>query len=225
MAIMEALDAFAAETERLAAEMLTVGDGEWGRASPCPPWTAAELFGHVVVGVGRVTGMLDAPAPPRAEIDAAGYFRADERFSSGTNAERIDLGQARAAELGGRGLAAELVRVRAGAVDRCRREAPGWVVRTRHGDAMTLEDFLVTRVLEAGIHGLDLAAALGREPWLTPPAADLLTGLYLAGTGARLADLGWDALTFLRLATGREPLDDARRAQLARHGVRRLKLG
>lgn len=220
------LDAFDAETARLAAEVLRVPDADWARPSPCPPWTAAELLGHVVTGIARLPGMLDAPAPQRAEVSAAGYFRADERFSRGTDAERIASGRTRAAGAGGGpGLARELGRVRAEAVARCRREPPGRVVRTRHGDAMLLSEFLVTRVLEAGIHGLDLAAALGRDPWLTPAAAGLLTGLYLGGTGTTLAGLGWDELTFLRLATGREPMSEAQRAHLERHGVRRLALG
>ncbi|GIJ27285.1 hypothetical protein Vqi01_24470 [Micromonospora qiuiae] len=43
-----------------------------------------------------------------------------------------------------------------------------------------LMEFPHTRVVEVGVHGLDLAAALDRPPWLTATAgrviADLLTG-------------------------------------------------
>ncbi|MFI5910327.1 maleylpyruvate isomerase N-terminal domain-containing protein [Dactylosporangium sp. NPDC051541] len=188
----DALDAWDAETARLVAVLHDVPPADWARASPCPPWTAADLLGHVVAGVARVPGMLDAPAPPRAEIDAIAYFRADARFSGSTNAERIDLGQRLAAELGGPGLVARLTTARAEAVGRCRREPGGRIVRTRHGDAMLLTDFLATRVLEAGIHGLDLADALGREPWLTGPAAELLTRVYGAADrpGLRRLALG-----------------------------------
>ncbi|MFB9443589.1 maleylpyruvate isomerase N-terminal domain-containing protein [Dactylosporangium vinaceum] len=185
---IDPLDAWAAETARLVTVLHDVPDGDWERPSPCPPWTAAELLGHVVAGVARVPGMLDAPAPARAEIDAVGYFRTDERFSGSTNEARIDLGR-REAAAGGPELVRRLAVAREDAVGRCRREPPGRVVRTRHGDAMLLGDFLATRVLEAGIHGLDLAEALGREPWLTPAAAALLTRVYGAADRAGLSRL------------------------------------
>ncbi|WP_426514938.1 hypothetical protein ACPPVO_40940 [Dactylosporangium sp. McL0621] len=84
---------------------------------------------------------------------------------------------------------------------------------------MLLTEFLVTRVLEAGVHGLDLAAALGREPWLTPPAAGLLVALY-GGAG-----LDWDPVPLLRVATGRAEATPEQAADLERHGLRRLTLG
>ncbi|EFL12981.1 predicted protein [Streptomyces sp. C] len=31
-----------------------------------------------------------------------------------------------------------------------------------------VSQFLVTRVVEVAVHGLDLAEGLGRDPWLTP---------------------------------------------------------
>lgn len=97
----------------------------------------------------------------------------------------------------------------------------GRVVRTRHGDAMALAEFLVTRVVEVGVHGLDLAAALGREPWLTPAAAEVATALLTGGRDVP-AELGWDRLTLVGRTTGRVPLTDRERAVLDAAGVRRL---
>lgn len=51
----------------------------------------------------------------------------------------------------------------------CQREPDERVVKTRHGDAMLLSDFLSTRVLELAVHGLDVADAVGAEPWLSAP--------------------------------------------------------
>ncbi|MFI8504487.1 hypothetical protein ACIGFK_39190 [Streptomyces sp. NPDC085524] len=48
--------------------------------------------------------------------------------------------------------------------DLTRKESERRVVRTRHGDAMLLADFMLTRVFEVAVHGSDLADALGREP-------------------------------------------------------------
>jgi hypothetical protein len=101
------------------------------------------------------------------------------------------------------------------------------VVRTRHGDRMMLTEFLRTRVLELAIHSLDLAAALGRQPWMTTAAARVLTGLLLAGTTAQmlLDETGWDQITMIAKAARRIPLTAAEATLIERHGIRRLALG
>lgn len=97
------------------------------------------------------------------------------------------------------------------------------VVRTRHGDPMSLPEFLVTRVVEVGVHGLDLAVALNREPWLTPTAAQVIADLLTGGRPVP-AGLGWDRLTLIRKATGRAPLAGRERAVVAA-AVRWLSFG
>jgi hypothetical protein len=49
---------------------------------------------------------------------------------------------------------------------------------------MLLTGFLLTRVVEVAVHGLDLTDAVEREPWLTRPAADLVLGLLVGGGAA-----------------------------------------
>ncbi|MFG2783474.1 maleylpyruvate isomerase N-terminal domain-containing protein [Streptomyces prunicolor] len=72
-------------------------------------------------------------------------------------------------------------------VDRlCRAQPEGRVVRTRHGDPMLLAEFLLTRVVEVAVHGLDVADALSHEPWLTSQTADLVQDILL-GPGTRIA--------------------------------------
>ncbi|KDN88094.1 hypothetical protein KCH_01710 [Kitasatospora cheerisanensis KCTC 2395] len=106
-------------------------------------------------------------------------------------------------------------------------EGEGRVVRTRHGDPMLLTEFMVTRVVELAVHGLDLADALGRPAWLTEEASDVLEALLLKGAdgpSVRSA-LGWDRATFLRKATGRAELDAAEQAEVERAGITWLTLG
>ena len=121
-------------------------------------------------------------------MTAAGYYRGDQRFSAGTNAERIRSAQRGAADLAGAAARArDFDEARQRAWVALRAAPPGRVVLTRHGDRMLLAEFLRTRVLELAVHGLDLAAGLDRAPWMTAPAAEVTEDLLLpAAAAARL---------------------------------------
>jgi hypothetical protein len=112
-------------------------------------------------------------------------------------------------------------------VDRLCRIAPdGRVVRTRHGDPMLLSEFLLTRVVEVAVHGLDLSDALKREPWMTSQAAGVVQDLLLGHDSASaLEKLGWSQLQFLRKATGRDPITGEEASEVERLGIRWLTLG
>jgi hypothetical protein len=169
--------------------------------------------------------MLDAPEPPAATVDAAGYYRPDDRFSPGANATRIDTA-AQEAQAGGPAVAARFHTTWRTAADRCAAQPASRRVTTRHGDPMTLDDFLTTRVVELAVHGIDLADALDRPRWTTPEAAAHTTALLLGpGAGTALADLGMDAVAFIAKATGRDTLTTAEHAAVQRLGVTWLALG
>ncbi|MFE0512165.1 maleylpyruvate isomerase N-terminal domain-containing protein [Streptomyces sp. NPDC058964] len=221
------LEAFHLEAGQLARAMAGVSAAEWRLPTRCAPWTVSDLPAHVRVVIAWLPGMLAAPAPTRAEVSAAGYYRPDGRFAPDTNAARIALARDHAAEqLNGAALADDFDATWQ-QVDRlCRAEPDGRVVRTRHCDPMLLSEFLLTRVVEVAVHGLDLADALGREPWLTSQAADLVQGLLLGPDGvAALEKLGWGQLHFLRKATGREPITREEASDVSRLNVRWLTLG
>lgn len=100
------------------------------------------------------------------------------------------------------------------------------VVRTRHGDAMLLSEFLITQVVEVAVHGVDVAEALKCEPWLTAEAGMVIRELLLgSGKLATGRELGRDEPTFLRKATGHAALDAAETAQVERLGIQWLTLG
>jgi hypothetical protein len=91
---------------------------------------------------------------------------------------------------------------------------------------MRLTEFLRTRVLELAVHGLDLAAALDREPWVTVQAAEASEDLLLPTAAGRLrAETGWDRVGLIARLTGRHPVapSEADLIQSARIG--RLALG
>ena len=173
--------------------------------------------------------MLAAPEPAGpALVSAAGYYRPDPRFSAATNAERIQSAQRGAAALAGPAARArDFGEARRQAEAAVRDAPPGCVVRTRHGDRMLLREFLRTRVLELAVHGLDLAAALDRAPWMTAPAAQRHRGpaaALRAAAGLR-AETGWDQVGLIARLTGRCPLSPAETGLLQSAGVRWLALG
>ncbi|RGC67263.1 mycothiol-dependent maleylpyruvate isomerase [Micromonospora sp. MW-13] len=216
--------AFHDECATLGGVLRGLGPADLDRPTGCPPWRVRELVAHVSTGVGRLAGMLSAPTPGRAEVDAAGYFGA-AKFTPEVDRARIDSARREARELPDpAAVAAEFDRAWQAADDAVGRQPPGRVVRTRHGDAMALSEFLLTRVVEVGVHGLDLAAALGRAPWLTPDAAEVVAALLTGGRDVP-AELGWDRLALVSRATGRVPLTGRERAVLTAAGVRWLSFG
>ncbi|MFG3342106.1 maleylpyruvate isomerase family mycothiol-dependent enzyme [Glycomyces sp. NPDC048151] len=218
-----ALTALNRESERLSHILADLTDADWAAPTRCTPWDAAALTAHVTGALARLGPMLDAPEPPEALVDAAGYYRPDERFSPRTNQIRVDTATQDAAA-GGPALAARFHAAWTGAAARCAAEPQGRRVTTRHGDPMTLEDFLTTRVVEVAVHGIDLADATGRPRWTTPEAAAHVTALLL-GPGTAPAGLGLDPVAFIAKATGRDPFTDAERAAADRHGLTWLALG
>jgi uncharacterized protein (TIGR03083 family) len=225
----EVLAAFDAESRRLAEVADGLDEASFARPSPCVPWTAGELLFHVQMTVERVGAMLAEPAPDGSGlVDAPRYYRADQRFSAAVNDERIASGQRGAAGLSGTGQRARAFReARDRAWALVSQAPPGRVVRTRHGDRMLLAEFLRTRVLELAVHGLDLAVAVGRAPWLTRQAASVTSDLLLAAAdSARLREAaGWDQVMLIAKLTGRLPLTAAEADLAGSLGVRWLALG
>ncbi|MFC9398981.1 maleylpyruvate isomerase N-terminal domain-containing protein [Streptomyces sp. NPDC057027] len=221
------LEAFRQEAGALTDAVTGLSPAEWSLPTRCTPWSVLDLLGHVCTVIDWLPDMLDAPAPREPEISAAEYYRPDERFSPRTNDSRIALAQDRAARSADGAAFVKDFAVTWQRVDRlCRVQQDGRTVRTRHGDAMLLSEFLLTRVVEVAVHGLDLADALGRKPWLTSAAGDVVAELLLGREHAvATGELGWSRTRFLRKATGREPLDDTEAVQVEQLGIRWLALG
>lgn len=223
------LAAFDAESRRLAGVVDGLDDASFGRPSSCVPWTAGELLFHVQMTMEQLGGMLAEPEPEGSGlVTAPGYYRADARFSPAVNDDRVASAQRGAAGLSGAGEHARAYRV---ARDRAwalvTAAPPGRVVRTRHGDRMLLAEFLRTRVLELAVHGLDLAVAVDRAPWMTDQAASVTAELLLGASDAsRLREsAGWDPVTLIAKLTGRVPLTAPEADLIDSLGVRWLALG
>ncbi len=215
--------AFRTECVRLTEILTELDTADLDRMTDCPPWTVRELIAHVRVGAGRLTDTLAAPAPPRAEVDAAGYF-GTAKFTPEVDADRIAGGRRDAWQGDRTALPIDFDRAWRAADAAVAAAPPGRVIRTRHGDAMLVSEFLWTRVLEVGVHGLDLAAALDRPPWLTAPAAAVIADLLTGGRPAP-AGLGWDRPTLIRKTTGRAALTPSERSTIDAAGYLWLAFG
>jgi len=216
------IQVFHDEAENLEDVLTTFTPVEWDRPTPCEPWTVRDLVGHLTVVISWLPAMLTDSAPARAEVSAAGYYSPDERFSPETDQARIALARSKAtAHAAPSGLVEEFAATWRLAHSLCAAEPAPRVVRTRHGDAMLLADFLLTRLVELTLHGLDLATALSRAPWPTPRAAQAVEHLLLGGASR---PGGWDRPTFLRKATGRLPLTPAETRTLTDQGITWLSL-
>jgi uncharacterized protein (TIGR03083 family) len=176
------LAAFGGESRRLSEVVGGLDDAAFARPTPCDPWTVAELVCHVAMTMRRLPGMLAPPEPAGAAlVPAAGYYRADQRFSAATNADRIESAQRGAAALSGAGARArDFGKARQRAWVALRAAPPGRVVQTRHGDLM-LPSAAATRLrAETGWDQLTLIAGLtGRRP-VTPAETQLI---HSAGVG------------------------------------------
>jgi uncharacterized protein (TIGR03083 family) len=211
------LAAFRAEAANLSTALESVAEAEFDLPTRCPPWTVGALLAHVGMATDRVIVMLDEPAPPEADTDAVGYYSPDIRFSPATNRARVDGAVGAAARAGsGAALATRFAQTWRDAHAAVAAQDPGRVVRTRHGDAMRLDDFLVTRVVELVVHGLDLADALDRPPWTDDGALDVVAGLLTPNPPD-------DRMMLVRVATGRAGPVDAEKLNAA--GITWLALG
>ncbi|MEC4016466.1 sterol carrier family protein [Streptomyces sp. H27-D2] len=124
-------------------------------------WTVRELIVHIAACLDTLPRLLaERPAPAKAELDLQGYLRAlrgqAEEIAGGLAAEMAALP-------GSAGPKAVRDRLDAAADRFCAAvaEADGATpLATRFG-AMSVDDFLVTRLLETVVHGDDLTAATG----------------------------------------------------------------
>jgi uncharacterized protein (TIGR03083 family) len=229
MPVSEVVAALAGEAAALAAALAGLTGVDLYRPSPCPPWTAGELVCHVIIGARRIPEALREPDDPTATpITTVGYYRPDERFSAAVDADRIEAARNLARRLRSPDpIRTELTRACAENIGLLIQAPAGRTIRTRHGDRMLLTDFARTRVVELGLHGLDLAIALRRPPWLTGAAAAVLEALLLpAGSAPSLrAELGCDQTTLIALLTGRADPAPAQAAVIASAGAIRIALG
>lgn len=197
-------------------------EADFARPTRLPLWNVKELVGHMWRDMDRLRFGLATEAPAAADTDAVSYWRRYDPAADGPAiAERsreVAAGFATGAEL-----VTSFMANWTDGLDAARAEAPDRVIVT-WGPALRLDEFLKTRILELGIHGLDLADALGVQAWLTPGAAEVVRSIFDMLLGAEPlgaeppAALGWSDAVYLDTGSGRRRLTDDERVTLGTLG-------
>lgn len=202
------------DENRLAVEALRDLDEEaFAGPTRLPAWNVKELVAHMWRDVDRIRVYLAEPEPVEVQADGVSYWRAyDPAADSADVADRakeVASGFPTGAALVD-SFEANRVEVLAAA-----REVPADRPIGTWGPAMRFDEYLRTRVLEMAVHGLDLADALGRRPWLTPGGAKVTRDILVGLLGEAPAIVRrWDDRTFIDTGTGRRALSYEERTAL-----------
>ena len=213
------IDALQAQCEQLSALLDELSDEEWDRPTRCPGWTVKELAAHCEGMLVRLVGANTEPVDGPAEIDRIGYYSYDPQgpregedpsktFSEVIRDRVIDEVGGRSGEELRAGVGDAIASMIRGVQD----VPPDRVIRRSGHRSMLFGEFVATRVLEFGVHTMDIGHATLRGERVHPDAVPIITEILDGRLGAALpTGIGWDARTYILTATGRRPLSSNER--------------
>jgi len=216
------IDALEAQCKELSALLGELSDEDWERPTRCPGWTVKELVAHCEGMLARLVGENSQEVEGSAEIDRVGYYGydpdgpregedPDKTFSEVIRERVID-------EVGGRSsdeLRESLERAIEIALQGVREIPPERVIKRSGHPRMRFDEFVASRVLECGVHTMDLGHATLRGERIHPDAAQIVTEILDGRLGADLPKgMGWDTRTYILSGTGRRRLESNERFAL-----------
>jgi uncharacterized protein (TIGR03083 family) len=210
MASHIALRAFDAECAALVNVLRSLEREDLDRPTNCPPWTLHELVVHITFSIGVPDGLVDAGS--QSQAGAPAYYRRPERDTDEYRTANVERTRQLAKSVEPDELAPRFVKAWEQARetfadhDGSKRIAAG-------GMALTVDSYLLTRIMSVAAHGLDVAITLDREPWTTEEALLELHPLLTDLLGTDPPE-HWSRQDLLELGTGRRPLSDADREAL-----------
>ena len=172
-------------------------------------YTVRGLAGHLLRAMTTVEGYLDGAEPEVGDPDGVAVISAAEYYA-GVLDPAADINSDLHRSVRQRGLEAApaspeefpaiWTETAARLRDRLAAEAPGRLVQVYGGLVLTLDDYLVTRLIELVVHADDLATSLNVLPPSLPAAA---TGLAVS-TLVEMARIRRGDVAVLRALTRRE---------------------
>jgi uncharacterized protein (TIGR03083 family) len=215
-AYAETLDILDAEFAELKRTLAAITPDEWVKPTRLrvtadhPYWDVFTLVAHINVATGMVQTLVKDTAGGTPGMDHTTFFVTDVVQV----APAVDAFTRNSVA----GLSPEAVRQTVVAtIEEAMRMARA-TDRAKVGPAffgpMRLDELMLTRIIETGVHGLDLSAALGKAPHLSARArqgcaAQLEELLQHRRAISRPSDLS-DDIAFIEVATGRRAHTDAR---------------
>jgi uncharacterized protein (TIGR03083 family) len=206
------LAALREECELLSQTVLGLPEEEFAKPTRCIEWNVKQLVAHVYRDVNRTNTALDQAPPPAADADSVSYWRGYDPVTDG-----VDISNRAKEVASSYGSGQELASAwdemwrravgRAGTADRDR-------LVVTWGPALTLDEYLRTRVLELTVHQTDLNDALGLPPDPTDGGLEVTTEILLGLLGVPAAEVPLKGLALLETGTGRRPLSDEERNAL-----------
>lgn len=215
-AYAETLDILDEEFAALKRTVVAITPDEWAKPTRLrvnashPYWDVFTLVAHINVATHMVPDLIEDTTGGTPSMDHTTFFVTDVAQV----APAVDTFTRNSAKgLSPDALRQTLVATIAEAMRMARATDQGKVGPAFFGP-MRLDELMLTRIIEAGVHGLDLSAALGKAPHLTARARQSCAGqleeLLQHRRGiARPSDLH-DDIAFIEVATGRRPHADAR---------------
>jgi hypothetical protein len=175
----------------------------WDRASVLEEQPVSGLAGHMARGIWIVGEYLAAgpPAGPPNFNSAAEYFSVLCDAASEDTHRANWVREAELVPVGHDQLVATLATRLEGLREELRRSSGDRLVAVFARLVIRLNDYLVTRIVEQVVHLDDLARSVGRDPWPTPAADELViavgaeVGLRRRGATAMLRALYRDGFT------------------------------
>jgi uncharacterized protein (TIGR03083 family) len=160
--------AFSEGAATLLATLRAIGPEHWDRQGALGDWTVRELTAHTLRAFITIDGYLSAqPSTDRVLADASEYYQtvlADTGVHQGVNARARQAGRQLIDPVGeAETTIPHVLALVASTAD----DEP---VNTFAGQ-ITLTEYLATRVVELGVHTLDLQRATGQQPELHPDTA------------------------------------------------------
>jgi uncharacterized protein (TIGR03083 family) len=168
-------------------------DEQWSAPTRLERWRVRELYAHVARGIGTLGNLLADPADAPAEISCAAAYFARLRGGPASADEVARVAVRFAAETDDAGLVDLFGEPRIEVLAAAAALAPEMVLASIAGP-IRLHSYLVTRIVDATVHLLDLQHALGAEVVVPEPA--LLRTVQVL---VRLIP----SASFIDLATGR----------------------
>ena len=213
------VDALEAQAKDLSALLRELSDEEWDRPTRCPGWTVKELAAHCEGMMQRLVSYNAQAVDGDPEIDRSGYYGYDpEGPREGEDADKTfsEVIRDRVVEESGARSGEEIRRGVDGAIDEMVRgvhEIPADRVIKRSGHRrMPFGELVATRVLEFGVHSMDIGHATLRGERIHPDAIPIVTGILDGRLGSPLPKgMGWDARTYILSGTGRRRLESNER--------------